>query len=486
MERIYQLKSLLIGAITLLSSTAIAQPGFSPKVNRISDINSFWAMAQLGGGIGYLIMGVLAVGVFLILIKVIELILDKKNSRDLLRISFQDKSIAEIEEMVSDNGGSLLKNTILHLIHFFRAGGDARDMHQELIEYLEKENEKFEAYRNWLSFLSDSAGALGLLGTVWGVFLTFFGGNLDSEKILNGMGVALITTLLGLVVSLIINLFSTQLYSAFQRRLNLIGQKGDEFRLHLFRLARQREKASETIAPSPTPVQPVASTPQKTRVAEKPVPEATNEINLKVVKVRIQEIPVHSLVKGAIQACVIKGGDKPLKNHPISVETEGPLFLNDKKTSAQLSTNEEGLVSIDIFSGEEIGTARVHLKSIMYPTKKVSLTFAVVPGEPQKLLIIGGNDQAALIGSELPEMFQVKVTDKFGNPVPNVPVQFKLTNGSGVLDGDKPLVIKKSDANGVVRAHMRLGKQSGFHTVQASLNGTANTSVEFRILCKSS
>jgi len=119
------------------------------------------------------------------------------------------------------------------LLVFYKSAAATIDMHQEITSFVEQKTEKFEAFKNRLTFLSDSAGALGLLGTVWGVFLTFFGGSLDSEKILNGMGIALITTLLGLIVSLIINFFGTEINSVFQKRMELVLKKGDELRLRL-------------------------------------------------------------------------------------------------------------------------------------------------------------------------------------------------------------------------------------------------------------
>ncbi len=60
-------------------------------------------------------------------------------------------------------------------------------------------------------FISDSEGALGLLGTVWGMYTTFMGGIMQPQYIIGGMGVALVTTLYGLIASLIINLFTTEI-----------------------------------------------------------------------------------------------------------------------------------------------------------------------------------------------------------------------------------------------------------------------------------
>ncbi len=475
---------LLVMELPAIARGAIPDAMQSP--GKITDITSFWAMARLGGGIGYVIMGVLAVGIFLIIYKLIELVLDKRHSATLLRISFQDKSITDIEDLVRGNGGSLLKNAIIHLIDFFRAGGNARDMHQELIEFLDSEHDKFETYRNWLSFLSDSAGALGLLGTAWGVFLTFFGGNLDSEKILNGMGVALITTLLGLVVSLIINFFSTQLYSAYQNRLSLVSKKGDEFRLHLFRMANSSNPKEIS---NHTPYSPGIPTSATLSPPNVPAPQGSAKNNgmpqLQVLQIKTREIPVRSVIRSAIQLKVLEGTGNPVEKATLILKTEGPLMLSsDGTTRTKIFSDENGEATIDLISGAEIGAARLHCMIAGFEDEKKTIPFLILPGEAEKLLVVSGNDQAGLVGSELPESFNVKVTDQFGNPVANAPVQFRLTNGSGILDGSNHHVVKKSDANGIARARLVLGKQPGFHTVVASLNGNKNTSVVFRVLCK--
>ena len=55
------------------------------------------------------------------------------------------------------------------------------------------------------------------------------------------MGFALITTLLGIVVSIILNLSSTEVSSYFNRRLDRIAEKSDELRFRLMELVMRTE-----------------------------------------------------------------------------------------------------------------------------------------------------------------------------------------------------------------------------------------------------
>ena len=440
------------------------------------DVGSFWAMAQLGGGIGYIIMAVLALGLFLILFKGINLYIDKRNSRSLIGAGFAGMSLPAIMELTRESAQTIAGNTLRHLIEFHRAGGHAESMHNELVFYVDQENEKFETYRSWLNFLSDSAGALGLLGTVWGVFLTFFGGNLDSEKILNGMGIALITTLLGLVVSLVLNLFNTQIYGIFQRRLEMVTRKADELRLILLQHstpaapAEAAPRAAEPASPAPPakpPAAPVESRPPR----------------LSILGVPARGLAAGEMKKGAIRLQAHQPDGTPLAKATVQVQAEGPLQIDGRNGRAEVVTDKNGLALVDVQGGETAGKGRIRLQLAgAEASETVDLT--VHPAEPAQLAVLGGSDQAGQINTVLAEPLRLMVTDRFGNPVTDAPVNFKLTMGSGKFPDGKPQFIARSDAAGMVEARLRLGDKTGFHVVEAALNGRKPV-VEFRLLSKS-
>ena len=54
------------------------------------------------------------------------------------------------------------------------------------------------------------------------MFIVFSSGNLEREIILTGMGIALLTTLIGLIVSIALNFSSTLVYSYFMKRLDQV------------------------------------------------------------------------------------------------------------------------------------------------------------------------------------------------------------------------------------------------------------------------
>ena len=97
-----------------------------------------------------------------------------------------------------------------------------------------------------MGFISDTAGALGVLGTVWGIFETFHGGKLDGPTILQGMSVSLVTTLVGLVISLVLNAGATSVFSLFNKQLSLLASRAEELRQALLFIENKQTAAAKS------------------------------------------------------------------------------------------------------------------------------------------------------------------------------------------------------------------------------------------------
>lgn len=468
------------------------------EITKVSDVKSFWAMAQLGGGIGYVIMGVLTVGLFLIFLKGLELLMDQYHSRPLRKASFANMNLTEIGHLAADaiegsskedaknrhessyfiHSGLKVRYSILgkgveHLLSFYRAVGNASNMQQELMTFVDQQIEKFEAFRNRLHFLSDSAGALGLMGTVWGVFLTFFGGNLDSEKILNGMGVALITTLLGLVVSLIINFFGTEIYSAFSRRMGVVTEKADELRLRLlhFDTLPAFNAASATAVDS-----------EQSQIVEA---SKTRRLTLRLMNALSSDPKAGDILTKAIRFRVTEQDSIPVPETIICLKADGAVQFQGDRNKTTCTTDEQGEAAVDIFCSEKVGTGEIHYWLQGKENQKESFSLKVAPDLPTKIIIAGGNDQSEYVEHELSEPLKVKVSDRFDNPVPSSDVVFKLMMGDGKFVGGEHELEIQTDVNGFAETKLELGKKAGFHTVHALIKNSDSKGVEFRILSKS-
>jgi len=89
---------------------------------------------------------------------------------------------------------------------FSRAGGGRRDMEKKLLDTAQHQVSELLRSIEWLNLIGNVAPMLGLLGTVWGMIGAFFqivaAGSPDPRLLAGDIGVALVTTMLGLVVAI--------------------------------------------------------------------------------------------------------------------------------------------------------------------------------------------------------------------------------------------------------------------------------------------
>jgi len=99
----------------------------------------------------------------------------------------------------------------------------------------------------------------------------------------------------------------------------------------------------------------------------------------------------------------------------------------------------------------------------------VTFTATAITGSPALLSVVSGNEQAATVGTMLPNPLVVKLTDEYSNPVPGVTVSFVVTAGSGTLSASS----STTAANGQTQTSVTLGTAAGTVTVRASVAGVS-------------
>ncbi len=350
---------MLFGAVDAGSALSL-NPGSPSDLTQLSGLKTFWSLTKLGGGISVAIFAILAIGIFLIVMQVYELILDKIRGRALLAVNYRSLSVQDLNKLVSRAPGSLVARLYSVMLSIFHTTGNTRDFHDEIANYIQLQQARFNTFKSRLAFLSDTAGALGLLGTVWGMFVTFFGGNLDSQRILNGMGLALVTTLVGLVVSIILNFFATEVFSVFNKRLELISAKADEFRLWLMVIVQQRhKKGGET---------PSSGGGQSQRPAERTAPAAAVKrppvpaFSLKAVSEFQHDGIIGQILTDPITVFVETERGRKVTGVPIRYEVhEGGGTVGKNHKSVLVKTDDHGIAKLPWTLGPEVGPQKLRV-----------------------------------------------------------------------------------------------------------------------------
>ncbi|MCC5907258.1 MAG: MotA/TolQ/ExbB proton channel family protein [Balneolaceae bacterium] len=442
----------------------------------ILDSSSIWDLVGQAGGIRYPIYAILIVGIFLISLRSYELYNDKIQQKDLVETSFRNLSLNEISSKISIQQDYMLSRIMAKLLNVFQTNRNADYLHDEISNYNTVQQGNFNTFKNRIDFLSDTAGALGLLGTVWGMFMVFSSGTLEREVILVGMGIALLSTFLGLVVSIILNFCSTLTEGYFSKHLESVTTKADELRFRLIEL-------SET--PTAVPVTANVNNNSHSKEVQQSVQKKAPEKNSKedqakpVAKEQVNEpakIVLSSDIKPVsagdsfdeIQVKLMGTMDGPVSGSELEMVLEGEGKVNGKNGKYSVKTDENGIAAFQWTPDSDVGEKRAFIRSKENKKTKLVLNPKVIAGEPETLKLLN-NHQAGIMGNQLEKPVSVIVTDKFENPVSSINVLLKVTMGNGTFSNGRRETTAVTDEEGKVFIDFTLGSEPGFNAIDITL-----------------
>jgi hypothetical protein len=131
-------------------------------------------------------------------------------------------------------------------------------------------------------------------------------------------------------------------------------------------------------------------------------------------------------------------------------------------SASTLTTDANGQVSVTWTLGTVAGTDTLAVQAGSLPVLDVLAT--ATPDAPASIVVVTGDAQTAPAGSALPGPMTVKVTDQYGNPVPNVTVTF-TDDANGTLAA----TTVTTDANGMASDTITLGSAAGTDDITASV-----------------
>jgi len=214
-------------------------------------------------------------GIFLLSYKGLQEYREQSRAKWLLEQKIGSGDLRRVIRMVQTSQPNRASRLMHQMIATFNKTKRAEPIGDDINAYLNAERDSFETFNRVLGFLSDTAGALGLLGTVWGIFETFHAGRLDGPTILQGMSISLVTTLVGLIISIVLNMGGTGIFAMFNRHLRTLGDRAEELRQALLHLemrsanGRAAGAARSNDMPAEARRKPAARRPQQ-RPAEMP------------------------------------------------------------------------------------------------------------------------------------------------------------------------------------------------------------------------
>ena len=173
------------------------------------------------GGAGFmaLVIACLILGLALCIERILYLSLSKTNTKNLLakiEAALQNGGVEAAKELCANTRGpiaSIFAQAFIRLAD----GQSLEEVEKSVVSYGGVEASKMEQNLSWISLFIAIAPSLGFLGTVIGMIQAFdaimVAGDMSPAVVAGGMKVALITTVGGLIVAVILQIFYNYILS---------------------------------------------------------------------------------------------------------------------------------------------------------------------------------------------------------------------------------------------------------------------------------
>ena len=210
-----------------------------PNQDNAEEKLTVWKIVKMTDWLFWPFVLIIATGIMLVTYRTLFEHREKTRSQALMNEKIRAKGIRGLVQLIRSSTPTRASRLMYQMVTTFDKTNSAEPIGDDINQYLFSEKDSFETFNRINGFLSESAGALGLLGTVWGIFQTFHAGKLDGPTILQGMSVSLVTTLVGLIISLLLNMGGTYVFTLFNSQMNILANKAEELRQALLYLEKK-------------------------------------------------------------------------------------------------------------------------------------------------------------------------------------------------------------------------------------------------------
>ena len=189
-------------------------------VTERTTIQKVGAFIEQAGDIGKIILAIGAVGLLMLFNEIRTHMVEALGGKSLFHLDTKNLTRKTWKDALDKTRSSELARAVEESLQLFNHTNDVSLLVERASTYRESEESRHSNFQNRFYYLSDAAGGLGLLGTVLGIFRAFSQkqSGMDEAALIGAMGIALVTTFLGIVVSLILNVLAGEMGAAVTRR----------------------------------------------------------------------------------------------------------------------------------------------------------------------------------------------------------------------------------------------------------------------------
>jgi hypothetical protein len=202
-------------------------------------------------------------------------------------------------------------------------------------------------------------------------------------------------------------------------------------------------------------------TPVETSFSATAVSDDANGIAL--ISGNDQSAPVNSELPAPLVVQVSDAFGNPIPDVAISWSFEGGGSISEGSTV----TGANGQSSVTRRLGPTAGQQTTLASADGLAGSPVTFVHTATAGPASGVVKVSGDDQSALVGTELANPLVVQVLDDQQNPIPNRPVTWVIGDGGGSVNPENTT----TDAQGFANTRWTLGPVAGANSVNAVVSG---------------
>ena len=166
-----------------------------------------WSILDLlsqAGGFQWPILAVLVLGLLALSLAGVRLFMDHREAQPLYALDIGGMGVEDIATALARARDTLLGRLLAGMLAVWRSAPESSALGHESRTVMEAARAAYTRTQRMVGFLSSTAGGLGLLGTLVGIYALFSAETRDAQTIFAGIAIAIVSTLLGIIVSIIL------------------------------------------------------------------------------------------------------------------------------------------------------------------------------------------------------------------------------------------------------------------------------------------
>ena len=156
------------------------------------------------GGFQWPILAVLIAGLVVLMLRIVRLFRDHLAARPLIRLNVELTNLSALNNVQQVARDSLYTRFLSGVLQLHRS---PEAMGREVSDVAAAAHAAYARTQRVITYCSSTAGGLGLLGTLVGIYALFSTGTRDAQTIFAGIAIAVVSTLLGIVTSILLEFF---------------------------------------------------------------------------------------------------------------------------------------------------------------------------------------------------------------------------------------------------------------------------------------